>query len=251
MNRLRKRKIKLLSAGVLLLGVLLGNQTVWAKIYSVQLGVFQKYSNADRQFNQLKKSLPSNLSDHLRVEKTGKDYIIKVGKLEELEQAVNLLTALKDYYPDAFIWKGDWVQEKILTTQKNPIGSAEPPAREEKVPAPEGKKNEAPRQEESALQINQTILYGTILEIRSMTPEQLGLPPGKIVYRLVVRVEETKEIKGFPDFLKEKKGQPLTLFSETSPAFFKAGNKISAVAEYRGNRFSRFYWINHPHAVKP
>ncbi len=79
----------------------------------------------------------------------------------------------------------------------------------------------------------------------------MGLPPGKKIYRLKIQVEESKEIKGFPDFLKEKEGELVTVFSETSPPFFQPGNKITAVAEYRGDRFSRFTWIIKPQAVKP
>ena len=135
MNRLKKMKRKRPWAGILFLAVLLSGQEVWAKIYSVQIGAFQKIQNAQQQVKLLKKSVPLNLLDHLRIEKTGKAYVVKVGKLDDLEQAQTLLSALTPYSPDAFIWKGDLIPEQILKTKKSI-----PPLRtthqlEEKVPS--------------------------------------------------------------------------------------------------------------------
>ena len=227
-------------AGMLFLAVLLGGQEIWAKAYSVQIGAFQKYQNAQRQFRLLNKSMPSNLLDHLRIEKIGKNYVVKVGIFDDQEQALTLLSALKPLSPDAFIWQGDLSPENVLKIEKIQTKSTDQQSMKDKVsssilPPP----------------ANQALLSGTIREISSLAPEQLGLPPGKNIVRLIIRVEETKGIKGFPDFLKEREGELLTVFSETSPPFFQLGNKITAVAEYRGNRFSRFYWINKPQAVRP
>jgi hypothetical protein len=253
MNRLKKRKTKLLWAGMLFGAILLGGQEVWSKIYSVQIGFFQKFENAQKQFNLLKKSLPSNLSNHLRIEKTGKDYAIKVGKFDDLEQALTLLSDLKDHSPDAFIKQGDWIPKNIVEIEKSPASLAEDQSMEGKVPHAENKKNEPSGKTEIPLHTNtnQAMLIGTIREVSPLASEQLGMPSGKIIYRLIVQVEATKEIKGGPDFIKEREGELLTVFSETNPPIFRPGNKITAVVEYRGNRFSRFYWINKPQAANP
>ncbi|MBI4767097.1 MAG: SPOR domain-containing protein [Deltaproteobacteria bacterium] len=234
-----------------MIAVLLGGQEVWAKIYSVQIGAFQKYQNAQRQFKQFEKSVPSNLSDYLRIEKKGHEYVLKVGKLDEPEKALNLLSALKEHSPDAFVWKGDWVPKNILEMRENPVGFAADHPKEEKVLHPEGKKNEPPPKAEQPLIINQALLTGTIREISSFPPEQLGMPSGKNIYRLIIRVESSKALKGGPDFIKEREGELLTVFSEINPPIFRPGLKIKGVVEYRGNRFSRYYWIHKPQAVNP
>jgi hypothetical protein len=251
MNRLKKRKIKFLGSGILLIAVLLGGQEVWAKTYSVQIGAFQKYQNAQRQFKRFKKSVPSNLSDYLRIEKKGHEYVLKVGKMDDPEQALNLLSALKEHAPDAFVWKGDWVPKNILEMRENPVGSAADHPKEEKVLHPEGKKIEPPPKAEQPLLINQALLTGTIREISSFPPEQLGMPYGKNIYRLIIRVESTNAIKGGPNFIKEREGELLTVFSEINPPIFRPGHKIKAVVEYRGNRLSRYYWIQKPQAFNP
>jgi hypothetical protein len=251
MNRIHKRNVKVLGTGIVLLAVILGIQEVRAEIYSVQLGVYQQYPNAQREFSRLNKSLPSNLTDYLRVEKTGKNYILKVGKFEDPEQALVSLSALKDYAPGAFIRKENWILEKILLIQKKPDGPLEHQPPEEKVRSSKKVKNIPAEKEDSPLQVSKILFSGTIREINPFAPEQLGLPPGKDIYRLIVRVEETREIEGFPDFLKEQKGQLLTIFSETNPPFFQPGKRITAIVKYRGNRFSRYYWITKPRAIKP
>ncbi len=248
---LKKRKNKFLGTGIFLIAVLLGGQEVWAKIYSVQIGAFQQYQNAQRKFKQFKKSVPAHLTDYLRIEKTGHDYIIRVGKLDNLEQALKLLSALKEHSPDAFIWTGDWIPNNLLEMREEPAGPAADHSREKKVLHPEGEKVEQHPKAEPPLLINQALLTGTIREVSSFPPEQLGLPYGKNIYRLIIRVELTKAIKGGHDFIKEKEGEYLTVFSETNPTVFRPGHKIKGVVEYRGNRLSRFYWIHKPQALEP
>jgi hypothetical protein len=250
MNRL-KRKSKFIRMGIILITVLLGGQEVWAKIYSVQVGAFQKYQNAQRQFKWFKKSVPSNLTDYLRIEKTGHEYVIKVGKLEDPDLAQKLLSALKEYSPDAFIRTGDWIPKNQTERREHPEVPVEDHSREGKVLHPENKKNDPPPKTEQPLPINQASLTGTIREVSSFPPEQLGLTPGKNIYRLIIQVDSTKAIKGGPDFIKEREGELLTVFSETNPPIFRPGHKIKGVVEYRGNRYSRFYWIQKPQAVNP
>jgi len=247
MNRIEKRKNKVLWSGIILpivllivlLIVLFSVPEVRAEVYTIQLGAFQKYANAQREFSRLKKSVPSNLGDYLRVEKTGKDYILQAGRFEDPEKALTVLKALKDYSPDAFIRK----EEKV---QNRPAGRR---PQVEKIPSAKKSKNEPAAGRDPSLPVPKALFYGTIKDISSFNPEQLGLPPGKDIYRLAIRVDETKEIEGLPDLLKDQKDQLLTLFSETKPPFFQPGRRISAVVEYRGNRFSRYYWITKPQAL--
>ena len=118
--------------------------------------------------------------------------------------------------------------------------------------SPSGTKNIDLRPKtEKTLSTNQVSLIGTIREISSFPPEQLGLPPGKGIYRIILKVESTKAIQGGSDFMKEKEGDLLSVFSELDPSLFRPGHKIRGVAEYRGNRLSRYYWIQRPQAVTP
>jgi hypothetical protein len=190
--------------------------------------------------------------DHLRIEKTGKAYVVKVGKLDDLEQARTLLSAITPFSPDAFIWKGEFGKGQISKTEKINTPSSDYPSPGEKVPSSsERRKGGSLGKPAISSPISQALLKGTIREINSLASEQMGLPPGKKISRLIIRVEESEEIKGFPNFLREKEGELLTVFSETNLPFFQRGHKITAIAQYRGDRFSRFTWIVKPQAVKP
>lgn len=243
MDRKEKKENKVLGLGIILLFALLvilfSILEVRAEVYTIQLGAFQNYSNAQREYRRLKKVLPTNVADYLRVEKAGKDYILQAGRFENPQKALAVLTALKSYSPDAFVRKGEEVQS----------GPVEHGPDVEKIPSKKRSKNEPAAKGEPSFSITKALFYGTIKEINPFNPEQLGLLPGKEIYRLTIRVDETKEIEGSPDILKDQKGQLLTIFSETKPSFFQPGRRISAVVEYRGNRFSRYYWITKPQAL--
>jgi hypothetical protein len=217
-------------AFILTLAILFGSQGAWAKVYSVQLGSFERYQNAQKQLKQIKKTLPPEMQENLRVEKKEQVYIVKMGKTEDREQALKWLLALKPYSPEAFVIQTEGGPDPI-PKKKNPPRTDDPTL--------------------SALPRDQVVIVAAIREISKISSEQLGLPPGKNVTRLVVRVEETKAVDGSTDLLREKVGGTLTIFSETSPPYFQPGNKINAIVEYRGNRLSRFYWINKSRIVKP
>jgi hypothetical protein len=248
---LKKRNIRLFWGGIIGLAVLLGGPEVRAEFYSIQLGAYQKLQNAQRQLNFLKKSLPSNLSNQLRIEKTGKSFEVKVGKAEDFEQALTLLSALKDQFPDAFICKGDWSSPPIPEIQKTPTSPEGQPIKKGKEPAGKSKKTEPSPKAAPPLLADQAMIIGIIREVGSIAAEQLGMPFEKNIYRLIIRLEASKAIKGGADFLKEREGELLTVFSETNPPFFSPGKKITAIVEYRGNRFSRFFWIHKPQPVNP
>jgi hypothetical protein len=252
MNRVKKRKTKLLWGGVLLATVLLGGREVGAKIYSVQVGAYQVKQNAENQFSLLKKSVPLDLQDHLRIEKTGKGYKVKIGKTEDPEKALNLLLALRPYSPDAFVVPDQERVTIITKTKDEPARSFNPPTRKKKGPiALKQKEPVSVEKPESTLPLGKAEILGTISEISSIASDQVGLPPGKSIYRLLIWVEATKGDSGAPDFLKERTGEFLTVFSETRTPALQAGNKIRATVEYKGNQYSSFYWIIKPQIVGP
>jgi hypothetical protein len=135
--------------------------------------------------------------------------------------------------------------------KESPASPAAYPSRERKVLHSENKKSEPLQKAEQSLPASQALLVGNIREINSFPPEQLGMPSGKNIYRLIIQVESTNSVKGGPNFLKEKEGELLTVFSEINPPVFRPGQKITAIVEYRGNRLSQYYWVQKPQAVNP
>ncbi|MCU0578220.1 MAG: SPOR domain-containing protein [Desulfobacterota bacterium] len=102
---------------------------------------------------------------------------------------------------------------------------------------------EGPPQADNTIPANRAWLQGSIREFSSLSSGQLGLKPVKEIFRLILQVEDTKEVAGYANLLTEKEGDLLTVFSENNLPFFKIGQRINALIEYRGNRYSRFFWI--------
>lgn len=89
------------------------------------------------------------------------------------------------------------------------------------------------------------VLKGKVLEVDSVRPGFLGLSEERVLYRLVVLVEETEDIEGSPNSLRGKEGRQVTFFSEEKQASELSGKRIKALVEYRGDRKSRLFWITH------
>lgn len=98
-------------------------------------------------------------------------------------------------------------------------------------------------QADPAIPANRAWLQGSIREFSPLSSGQLGLKPPKEIFRLILQVEDTKEVAGYANLLAEKEGDLLTVFSDKILPFFKIGNRINALIEYRGSRYSRFFWI--------
>ncbi|MEW6187824.1 MAG: SPOR domain-containing protein [Thermodesulfobacteriota bacterium] len=237
--------------GILIAVLLVGPQEVQAKVYSVQVGAFQILANAQACLH-LFKTTRSNVSDQLRIEKQGRLYKVKVGKIEDPEKAMILLLALKADWPGAFIVPGETPSEMTLRPEAKAIETVapsvppkrEPPSLGKKAPDSAGKSDTTgwPKRAE---------LMGTVSEIIPLDSEQLGMPPGNMVYQLIVWVEGIGDIGRATDFLKVKIGELSTFYSETRPAVLRSGNKIKAMVEYRGNPFGGYYWIVEPQIHQP
>jgi hypothetical protein len=298
MNRQNKKMANRWSGiSIFIAALIIVSSEAQAKVYSVQVGAFQIYANAQDRYNLLKKTTPSHLLDQLRIERKGKLYKVKVGKTEDSEKATNLLLALEDSWPDAFVVPEETKSSKseIITRQKEesvqsiaPLTSPKkrPPSLEKRKPELAGKadstssskktemtgtiseissltspKKRPPSLEkkepgsagkaDSASSLKKAEMTGTISEISSINSEELGLPPGNTIYQLFIWVQGTRDVSESPDIPKVRIGELSMFFSETRPPVLIAGNKIKAMVEYRGNRYSSHYWIVQPQMAKP
>jgi hypothetical protein len=253
-----------------------------AETYSVQVGMYQNVKNAEKQFTALQKKKPALPLDFLRIEKSGNRFALRVGKFGDRAEALLLLSRLTPAYPQAFIWKGDWEKRNIVrlvnarTSPKPAEPRGVPESRESPSPtrsavvrdpavpltgeaaeAPGDKKagpstdKPSPASADSGLTANRAVLFGTILDVVILPSMQPGFSPAKEWLRLVIQVEATTEVKGYPNYLQGKEGGPLTFFTENRSPLFKPGNKVRALVEYRGDKNSRFFWIIKPEPPSP
>jgi hypothetical protein len=227
---LKQTFLLLLTALMIIPGTVSG-----AEIFSVQVGNYQKLKNTEKQCNALRRKIdPTHLEDW-RIEKNGPRYAVRVGQFNQEKQARKLLIRIKQTLPQAFLWKGDYKKSQIVR-RYGPTS-----LREKKEP-------ELP---ESPLEIRRAILWGTVLESSPLTGNPLGLVPEKEISRVMVRVEKSEAVKGYPNFLQDKETEEITLFSEIRRPFFIPAQRIRALVEYQGDKYKRFFWIKQAEPIKP
>ncbi len=81
--------------------------------FTIQTGAFHSLKNAKKQFVFLKNRLPSDNLNLLRIEKTTRFYIVRVGKFSNLSQAKGVLRKIKTIVKDARIIKSKGAQDII------------------------------------------------------------------------------------------------------------------------------------------
>jgi hypothetical protein len=270
--------ITLLAALVILPGSVFG-----AEIYSVQIGIYQKITNAETQCRSLRRKFEPAHLEALRIEKKGSHYAVRIGQFQQEKPARQLLSRIKGSFPQAFLWKGEhkvaqWVrlygpaphrQKNEPSSTVSPSRLAVPSGPEETkqetlfaLPAPPPKVELSPRGKgttlgninilpESTLETRRAILWGTVLESSPLSGNPLGLVPEKEIIRVMVRVEKSEAVKGYPNFLQDKETEEITLFSGIRQPFFIPAQKIKALVEYQGDKYKRLFWIRQSEPIKP
>ena len=140
---------------------------------------------------------------------------------------------------------GEAGQETLFTIPEKPLKKELLP--KDRDTTQEGK-NSSP---ESPLEIRRSILWGTVLESSPLTGNPLGLVPEKEITRVMVRVDKSEAVKGYPNFLQDKETEEIILYSETRQPFFLPAQKIRALVEYQGDKYKRFFWIKQVEPIKP
>jgi hypothetical protein len=188
-----------------------------AGIYSVQVGIFQKIRNAENQCQVIQRMIEPAHLEALRIEKKDPHYAVRIGQFSQEKPAR---------------------PEKPLDKELSPKGRDT--IREEKTSFPESPPGTL-----------RSILWGTVLESSPLAGNPLGLVPEKEITRVMVRVDKSEAVKGYPNFLQEKETEEIILYSETRQPFFLPAQKIRALVEYQGDKYKRFFWIKQAEMIKP
>ena len=210
-------------------------------------------------------------------------YAVRIGQFNQEKPARKLLSTIKQTIPQAFLWKGDYKKSQIVRRYGPHLTPGEKRTRFRLQPVPAnlplrigrdqagnpghysgktsgdgtfterqichpGGKNNLP---ESSLEIRRAILWGTVLESSPLPGNPLGLVPEKEITRVMVRVDKSEAVKGYPNFLQDKETEEIILYSEIRQPFFIPAQKIKALVEYQGDKYKRFFWIKQAEPIKP
>jgi hypothetical protein len=255
--------------------VLLPGSVCCAEVYSIQIGVYSKIENAENEYQVLRNTIDPAHLEALRIEKKGPQYAVRIGRFNQEKPARELLFRIKKTLPQAFLWKGAYDPAQIVRLyglppqgQKKESPSAPGPSLPPVFPdsrktgpptltmepVPKGRNTYPPDiniPSENTLEMGRAMLWGTILESSPLPGNPLGLTPEKEIFRVMVRVDKSEPLKGYPNFLRDKEAEEITVFSEVRPPFFIPAQRIKAVVEYRGDKYRRYLWIRQAEPVKP
>ncbi len=101
-------------------------QTV-PEIYTIQTGSFMNYDDAQKKYDSMVQG--SNTRDlaydisHLRIEKIGRFYTVRIGKFKKRDIAQSFLRAIKTRYPAAVIIMAHIKDDRIIKSYKAITGS--------------------------------------------------------------------------------------------------------------------------------
>ena len=83
-------------------------------IYTFQIGSFNHIEEAQKQFDSIAEALSENKPDHLRIEKIGKFYSVRLGKFGGKYEADNFLLPIKNRLTEYLLMKAYYKEERII-----------------------------------------------------------------------------------------------------------------------------------------
>lgn len=90
-------------------------------IYSIQTGSFNSEDEASTQFDSIVKAMNEKVLKHLRTEKIGNFYVVRLGQFKDRADADKLLPAIKKEFPGAAVMQVYMINERIIKSYKPQI----------------------------------------------------------------------------------------------------------------------------------
>ena len=109
-----------------------------AQLYhTISISSFSSIAPAEKQFESISKKLQEQELDHLRIEKIGKFYCVRLGKFDDRSGADKLLDAVKSNLPGATVMKAYIKDERIVKLYSGITQADSAGEQAESIPAPE------------------------------------------------------------------------------------------------------------------
>ena len=89
---------------------------------------------------------------------------------------------------------------------------------------------------------NESVVKGTVMECYSISSTALNIKPEQTLYRVLVLVEDVKNIKG-SNFLEGKQGQSILFYTKEKLPLQLIGKKVEAIVKYTGDERGGLFWI--------
>jgi hypothetical protein len=89
---------------------------------------------------------------------------------------------------------------------------------------------------------NESIVTGVVKEYAIVSSILMNVQPEQTLYRITIHIESSQGLENSPNFLKDKEGKDVQLFSKEriSPELF--GKQLKAKVTYQGDERGGLFW---------
>jgi hypothetical protein len=90
---------------------------------------------------------------------------------------------------------------------------------------------------------NESVVIGVVKEYAIVSSILMNIQPEQTIYRMTIHIESSQGLDNSPNFLKDKEGKDVQLFSKEriSPELF--GKRLKAKVTYQGDERGGLFWI--------
>jgi hypothetical protein len=90
---------------------------------------------------------------------------------------------------------------------------------------------------------NESIAIGVVKEYSIVSSSLVNIQPEQTLYRITIHLETSTGLDNGPNFLKDKEGKDVQLYSKEkiTPELF--GKRLKAKVTYRGDERGGLFWI--------
>jgi tetratricopeptide (TPR) repeat protein len=208
--------------------------------HTISISSFQNIAPAEKQFESIAEKLQDQELDHLRIEKIGKFYCVRLGKFDSRASADQFHNSVKKNMPKATVMKAYIKEERIVKIYAD-ITSADStfsPVESVAVPEPEQEKQEIARkteQPERALTLKENLT-----RVRSLVNKKDFKAALDVLSSEIALHPEHPELNAWLGMVHLKMDQP----SESLQYLEKAANLSPDIPDYHNSLGYSFLFLD-------
>jgi tetratricopeptide (TPR) repeat protein len=212
-----------------------------AQLYhTISISSFSKIAPAEKQFESIAKKLNEQELDHLRIEKIGKFYCVRLGKFDNRASADEFHNAVKKNMPNATVMKAYIKDERIVKVYSGITlaDSTGKQAESEPVPEPEQEKQQITRKAEQPEKAS--TLKENLTRVRSLVNKKDFKAALDVLKSEIALHPEHPELNAWLGMVHLKMDQP----SESLQYLEKAANLSPDIPDYHNSLGYSFLFLD-------
>jgi tetratricopeptide (TPR) repeat protein len=208
--------------------------------YTIQTASFTNMSEAEEKFNAIAKKLNEEERDHLRIEKIGKFYTVRLGKFDDYKTTSEFLNTIKAKISQATVMDAYIKEERIKKIFKRTVKAEKQPEKDEVTAIPEPDKTTPDITEEAVNHKKPVSLKETMATIKTLVGEKDYAAALEVIRTEVSARTDHPDLNAWHGMVLLKMDQP----SEALKYLEKATELSPDVPDYHNGLGYSFFFLN-------